>query len=131
MHKLYDLKEILCEELENYASRGQLDMGSLDVVDKLAHALKNVNKIIDGEAGYSRNSYDEGGYGRYDGNANRSMRSMRSYRNSYKRDSMGRYARSYSQAADDMAQQLREMMEDAPDDQMRQRIEKLLHEIEQ
>lgn len=46
MHKLEQLKETLCRELEEYGERDNLDVGGLDVVDKLAHAIKNIDKII-------------------------------------------------------------------------------------
>ena len=47
MHAIYDLKETLCKELEEYGSRGELTAGTLDVVDKLAHTIKNLDKIIE------------------------------------------------------------------------------------
>lgn len=93
MHELYELKEMLCKELEEYGRKGEMTAGSLDVVDKLAHALKNLDKIIEAkedEDGYSmvENSY-RGGSGAGGGGGG-------SYRSSYargrKRDSMGRYS---------------------------------------
>ena len=45
MHELYELKEKLCDELKEYGSK-DLSAGTLDVVDKLAHAVKNIDKII-------------------------------------------------------------------------------------
>ena len=58
MDKLYDLKEMLCKELEGYGQK-ELTAGSLDVVDKLAHAVKNINKIIE--------AYEEEEYSNADG----------------------------------------------------------------
>ena len=46
MRKLYELKEALCDELENYAGRG-LTRQSVAEIDTLAHACKNICKIID------------------------------------------------------------------------------------
>lgn len=46
MHKLYELKEALCDELESYASRG-LNRQSIPEIDMLAHACKNICKIIE------------------------------------------------------------------------------------
>lgn len=50
-----------------------------------------------------------------------------------RRDSMGRYSseRGYSRDASEMADELRELMEDAPDDSIRRDIEKLLRKVEQ
>ena len=35
MHELYELKDMLCKELKEYDTKGELTAGSLDVVDKL------------------------------------------------------------------------------------------------
>lgn len=50
-----------------------------------------------------------------------------------RRDSMGRYSREggYSQGAEDMIQELRELMEDAPDDKTRQEFQRFIQKIEQ
>ena len=46
-HGIYKLKDMLCKELEEYGERSQLDSNSLEVVDTLAHALKNIDKVIE------------------------------------------------------------------------------------
>ena len=50
-----------------------------------------------------------------------------------RRDSMGRYSREggYSQAADDMIQDLRELMEDAPDERTQQEFQRFIQKMEQ
>lgn len=69
MKELYELRDKLCDELKEYGKR-DMSSGALDVIDKLAHAIKNIDKVIDvSETEYS--------YGR-------------------RRDSMGRYANNYS-----------------------------------
>ena len=45
MHELMELKEKLCKELEEYGTK-ELSAGTHDVVDKLSHAIKNLDKII-------------------------------------------------------------------------------------
>ena len=47
MRELYDLKDMLIKELKEYGSKGELSGGTLDIVDKLAHATKNLCKVID------------------------------------------------------------------------------------
>ena len=47
MHELYELKDMLMKELEEYGSKGELTSGSLEVVDKLSHTIKNLCKIIE------------------------------------------------------------------------------------
>ena len=74
MEELRMLKDKLCDELKEYAHK-YMSAGSLDVIDKLAHAVKNLDKVIDSHEGYS---------GRYDDRG-------RSYA---RRDSRGRYSRS-------------------------------------
>lgn len=110
MHKLHELKEMLCEELEEYGSKDKLDVGGLDIVDKLAHAIKNIDKIIE--------SYD----GEYSGD-------MGSYRRSYarRRDRMGRYSgMGYSR---EFRADLESLMEDAPNDQVKRKIRELMQEV--
>ena len=112
MHALYDLKEMLCKELEEYGKKGDLSAGSLDIIDKLAHAIKNLDKIIDG--------YD---YSSYGGSYNDPYRGDRSY--ARRRDSMGRYSRN-----GDIVDQLRKLMHEAPDDMSRQEIQRLITKME-
>lgn len=83
MKELYELKEKLCDELKAYSKR-DMSAGSLDVIDKLAHAIKNIDKIIE--------NYSEG-YSNYYPN-------RMSYEN---RDSRGRYSsrEGYSYRDDD------------------------------
>lgn len=153
MHELMELKEKLCKELEEYGKK-DLSAGTLDVVDKLSHAIKNLDKIIE--------SYEDEGYSgdmmgnRMMGGTSYARRGRGgSYRGSYayndgmggsyargdgrgrganaRRDSMGRYSseRGYSRDAADLADQLRDLMEDAPDETIRRDMEKLLRKVEQ
>lgn len=132
MHKLEQLKDMLCEELEEYGSKDKLDMGGLDIVDKLAHAIKNIDKILDSEGGYSERMYSRGNYrgesyGDSYGMYGRDGYSHRGRRGNVKRDSMGRYAR----ANDMMVDELRELMEDAPDEHTRMEFERFINKMEQ
>lgn len=126
MHELYQLKEMLCKELKEYGDKGELTAGTLDVVDKLAHTVKNLDKIIEayedeGNSGYYPYAYDDGmnrGGRSYNGGSYRG----RSY--ARRRDSMGRYSR------DGLADKMRELMEDAPDDRTRQEIKRMVEKLE-
>ena len=91
------LFEKLCDELCEYG-QNDLTQDSLKTIDTLAHAAKNVLKVMEGcEGGGSYAYYDEdprntamGSYrGSYRGGSYRGG----SYRMSGKRDSMGRYSR--------------------------------------
>ena len=118
MRELYELKDKLCKELEEYGSK-QLDVGSLDVIDRLSHAIKNLDKIIDR---YEGNEYS-GRYPMYHDGVSFAR----------KRDSMGRYSRGrmgYSRADDTMITELREMMHDAPDDRTRLEFQNFISKLE-
>ena len=55
MYDLYNLKDMLCHELEEYGKLPELSLTSLATIDTLAHACKNVCKIIEcKDGGYSR-----------------------------------------------------------------------------
>lgn len=71
MDALYDLKDKLCQELEEYGDK-ELSAGSLSTIDSLAHTIKNLDKIIEKyeEDDYSGAYYD-GSYD--DGNMNRNI----------------------------------------------------------
>lgn len=77
MEYLYDLKEMLCQELKDIVRKGELSAGSLETVDKLTHSLKSILAIM---------AMEEGG-GSYEGSYENSGRS-----GARRRDSMGRYA---------------------------------------
>lgn len=112
MEYLYDLKDMLCKELKEYAKKGELSAGSLETIDKLTHSLKSVVTIMAMEdGGYSREN--NGGY-------------------SGRRDSMGRYAdngnsyRSY----DDGNYSGRRYSRDEGKSQMIGQLEDLMHQAQ-
>lgn len=106
MKGLYKLRDMLCEELEKFGENGEISAGALETVDKLAHAIKNIDKVLEGEEGYSMGGdWMAGGrYGHsYDGG--------QSYR---RRDNMGRYPRDgYSRSPGDLLDRMRRMMMEA------------------
>ena len=106
---MHELKEKLCEELEEIARKGELGAGDLEIVHKLTDTIKNLDKIemLEEDGGYSRAGDWEadmrGTYGRGS-----------SYRGR-KRDSMGRYSRdgrmySRGDAKEHMIDQIEDMM---------------------
>ena len=113
MNELYKLRETLCDELKDYGKGGGLSEKSVAMVDTLAHAVKNIDKIIDwDDGGYSSRPYDT-----------RYYRDGGSY--ARKRDSMGRYSRHGS-----IAERLRDMVDDAPESAKRE-LERLADKMEQ
>lgn len=115
MKTYHDLKDMLCEELDEITRKGELTAGSLDTVDKLTHSIKSLETIIamneaqDGESGY----YPYMG-------------------RSYRRDMRGRYSNQYSRddARDGMIHDLREMMQDVPDEHTKKRFHSFIRELE-
>ena len=134
MHDLYNLKEMLVEELSEYGKSKDLSIGTLEIIDKLAHATKNIDKVIECYEGkaYSMN-------GSYDGRSYDDMSNGRSMRNGYydydggMSGRRGRAAngRVVSRDGSDMARQLREMANKADDEQTRSEIERLAGKLEQ
>lgn len=139
MQELYELKDMLCKELKEYGTKGELTAGTLDVVDKIAHALKNLDKVIETyeeEGEYSSASYPDGMGGSYRYSRN-GGRMNGSYRGSYargrmnaRRDSMGRYSGNYSRD-DGMIEELRGLMADAPNEAIKRDIQRLVDKMEQ
>lgn len=151
MEELYKLKETLCNELEEYSKKTKMSAGDLDVVDKLSHTIKNIDKIIEkydedeysGAMGYSnRMNYGRGCYsnerGGRDGYSNerggysneRDYSMARGRGSNARRDSRGRYSgEGYS--GHDMVMELRDLMEDAPDERTRMEFEKFIRKMEQ
>ena len=114
MDYMHELKEKLCEELEEIARKGELGAGDLEIVHKLTDTIKNIDKIemLEEDDGYSR-----------DGDWEAAMRGTYGRGSSYrgrKRDSMGRYSRTgrmypdrvYSRgdAKEHMMEQMEDMM---------------------
>lgn len=120
-----DLKETLCESLEEIANKGDISRSDLESVHKLTDTIKNIDKItMIEESGYSYEGEDpsEGSYRRgrsYDGEGESYDGSMnRSYGRSYAgRSYAGRrgkhYVRghySYDGSDEMVTQRLEEMM---------------------
>lgn len=109
---------------------GNLSGDDVSYIDKLTHALKSIKSTISmSEEGYSGMMYPRYyGDDRMDG---RSYADDRSYARNRRRDSMGRYSRrGYSMAADDMMDELHELMEKAPDDMTKREFKKFIDKIE-
>ena len=136
-----ELIEYCCDELDELKSKikkgGKLSMAETEYMDTLAHAKKNLMKGDEmSEEGYSGMMYPRYyGDDRMDGRSYRDGRSYndgRSYargRNA-RRDSMGRYSRGYSMAAEDMVDELHELMEKAPDEMTKREFKKFIDKIE-
>lgn len=137
MHELYELKETLCKELEEYGQKNDITASSLEVIDKLAHAVKNIGKIIEmyeeEDEEYSmenRGSYRRGGRMSRDGGGSYAY-DMRGGRNN--RRGGGRNRRSYAdgRSSEMMIEQLEDMMDDAPNERTKQEIQRLVTKMQE
>ena len=124
---MHELKEKLCEELEEIARKPEMSAGGLEAAHKLTDTIKNIDKIemLEEDDGYSRA-----------GNWEADMRGTYARGSSYrgrKRDSMGRYSRDgrYSRhASPDMMDKLQTMMDNASTERERDAIRRLMNEME-
>ena len=111
---MYDLRNMLCDELDELARKGELGAGDLEIAHKLTATIKNIDKIeAMEEDGYSsrRDEYDMRGRGR---------RGTHYVRGHYSRDN----------GIDNMKRQLQEMLDNADDDSIRRAIQRCMDTIE-
>ena len=141
MNTLFDK---LCDELCEYGQK-DLTQDSLKTIDTLAHAAKNVLKVMEGcDGGGSYAYYDEDPRTTAMGGSMRGSYGDGSYRGSYrmsgKRDSMGRYSRAdgtgggmsnrgYSRGGNNVVDGLRELMYAAPQE-MQGEIQRLIKKLD-
>ena len=141
MHKLM---EYICDELKEYERKadkeGKLSMAEMQYVDLLAHTKKNLLKADEmwEDSEYSMamddGSRDNGRSYRRDLGGSYARGRGRNVR----RDNMGRYSneRGYSRypvsyGTEDMMDELRELMQEAPDQQTRQEFQRFIQKLEQ
>ena len=124
MEGLYKLRETLCTELEKLGDT-KLTAESLKLIDTLAHATKNLDKIIDVCEAEEGKSYGEHEPGR--GMDTYAVRSFARGRRNAPRDAMGRYSRHSGHEA---AEEIRGLMHAAPDEETRREMERLVEMLE-
>lgn len=126
MHDLHELKEKLLKELEEYGGNAKFSKEDVETIKYMASAIDHICNISEDEEGYSSHypyymggSYDDGM------NRNGSYRG-RSYagRRNARRDSMGRYSR------EGLADKMRDLMDEAPDERTRQEIQRMIEKFE-
>lgn len=134
MEYMHELKEKLCEELEEIANKGELGAGDLEIIHKLTDTIKNLDKI-----GMLEDGYSQAGDWEIEGRAyNRGSSYARR-----KRDSMGRYSRdgramcyrddrmySRDEAKDDMMEQMEALMAQAGSEKEREAIRRCMSQLE-
>ena len=135
--------EMACElrheqlgDLVRKVKNNGMSTGDLEKLDKLTHSLKSVKGTMQMEKadeegysgmypymGYGRGSYDRGGSYTDGGSYARGRTNAR-------RDSMGRYSSERGYSRSDLSDKLRELMEEAPDEQSRKKIQRLVDDMD-
>lgn len=59
MKSLEIIKDMICNELDEIADKGNLDLNNLDVIDKLTHSLKSIYSVMAMETGNEKNPQAE------------------------------------------------------------------------
>ena len=129
MEYMHELKDKLCDELEEIARKGELGAGDLEIIHKLTDTIKNIDKI---EMMKEDGGYSQVGDWEIDG---RAYNRGNSYRR--KRDSMGRYSRDgysrddrYSRDGDRMMEEMESLLDRAGSEKERQAIRRCMQQME-
>ena len=119
---MYELRNMLCDELDELARKGELGAGDLEIAHKLTATIKNIDKIeMMEDGGYSRDGdWQSGMRGAYDRDMSNARRGTHYVRGHYSRDG----------SMDSMKRQLQEMLDNADDDSIRRAIQRCMDAIE-
>nr|DAF81424.1 MAG TPA: hypothetical protein [Caudoviricetes sp.] len=127
MKAMYDLRDMLCKELDEITRKGELGAGDLDIAYKLVGTVKNIDKIemMEDDGGYSRRYSRDGNWeadmrGNYGRDSSYARRGTHYVRGHYSRDS----------GKDNMKRQLQEMLDEADDDTLRRAIQRCMDAVE-
>lgn len=142
MHKLYELKEKLMRELEDYSENGKFSKDDVESIKYITSSIDHICNIMESaEDEYSMNMMGGGSYegGSYEGGsyARRGMggrSNARGGRGGSRGRGGNRGANQYGSygysRAEDISMELRELMNEAPDDRTRQEIQNLIHKLD-
>ncbi|MBQ8551739.1 MAG: hypothetical protein IJ428_02875 [Clostridia bacterium] len=146
MDALYELKDKLCRELDEFTQKPDMSAFDLETVHKLTDTIKNIDKIVmlegSEDGGYSRDDgmdtskrgrsyakggrggdYSNGGYSRNEGGYSRGD----SYANRGKHYVRGHYSR--DDGRDHMMEQLEDMMSEAGSEYEREAIKRCIDQM--
>ena len=123
---MYDLRNMLCDELDELARKGDLGAGDLEIAHKLTDTIKNIDKIeMMEDDGYSRDGdySSDGDYSR-GGDWQADMRGTYGRGSSYARRGT-HYVRGHYSRADSMEhlrEQINDMMRETDDDRVKEAL---------
>lgn len=123
---MYDLRDMLCKELDEISRKGDLGAGDLEIAHKLTDTIKNIDKIeMMEDDGYSRDGdySSDGDYSR-GGDWQADMRGTYGRGSSYARRGT-HYVRGHYSRADSMEhlrEQINDMMRETDDDRVKEAL---------
>jgi hypothetical protein len=143
MQTYYDLKKMLCKELDDITYRsknGRIENEhDLDIIDKLTHSIKSLETVIamkeaqdEGESGYTMPHYM--GDRRFVDRSNRdddrmsNRMSRRDNSNMRRRSNNDGYSR---HTEDEMIEDLRDLMAEAKDEHTRMKFQRFIEDLEE
>lgn len=121
---MYELRDMLCKELDEVARKGELGAGDLEIVHKLTATIKNIDKIemFEENEGYSRGGDWQadmrGTYGRGSSYARRGTHYVR-----------GHYSRADSM--EHLREQINDMMRETDDDRVKDALRRAMSMMEE
>ena len=140
MQTYYDIKKMLCKELDEARDKGRIaDISDLKTIDLLTHSLKSISTIIameesgyEGKSGhypiptfmYGNRSFDDQSYD------DRSMAQRRNAMGQFSRDDYNSYSMRRSRD-NGMAEELRELMSRAKDEETRMKFKRFIMDLEE
>lgn len=134
MHKLYNVQDKLIKKIEEYDENGDITRSNAEEIKILSSAADHIGNICrNAEEGdeYSNRAYPDGMGGSYRGPYMGNGSSYARGRMNARRDSMGRYSGNGYSRDGGMAEELRELMQDAPNESIKRDIQRLVDKIEQ
>lgn len=131
MHKLMEFVCDEMKELERKAEKdGKLTMQEVQYLDTLAHTKKNLLKADEMWEDSEYSMAGDRSYRSYDRDGDSRMSYARGRGRNARRDAMGRYSRDgYSMAEDDFRMELQNLMQDAPNEQVKMKLQRLMSEM--
>lgn len=140
MQTYYDIKKMLCKELDEARDKGRIaDISDLKTIDLLTHSLKSISTIIameesgyEGKSGhypmppfmYGNRSFDDQSYD------DRSITQRRNAMGQFSRDDYDSYSMRRSRD-NGMAEELRELMSRAKDEETRMKFKRFIMDLEE
>lgn len=135
MEYMHELKDKLCEELDEIARKPEMSAGDLEAIHKLTDTIKNLDKIeMLEDGGYSQVGYRDGGSS-YNCGSSYANRGKHYVRGHYSRDGYsnegrgGRGGYSRHDAKEAMMEQLDEIM-DSANEQEREILRRAISQLE-